>query len=73
VGNTVNDDALVKRLDGKYEERLSKTWVVEYSENPSTSLWEVEVFKNDVPEWRSLDFDSLEAARQAAYDFYNQA
>jgi hypothetical protein len=69
----VNDDALVKRLDGKYEERLSGTWVAEYSENPGTSLWEVEVFKNDVPEWRSMDFESLEDARQAVYNFYNQA
>ena len=69
----MNDDALVKRLDGKYEERLSGTWVAEYSENPGTSLWEVEVFKNDVPEWRSMDFESLEDARQAVYNFYNQA
>ena len=69
----MNNDPLVKRLDGKYEERLSETWLVEYSESPDTGLWEVEVFKNDVPEWRSLDFDSLEDAQQAAYDFYNQA
>ena len=69
----MNNDPLVKRLDGKYEERLSETWLVEYSESPDTGLWEVEVFKNDVPEWRGLDFDSLEDAQQAAYDFYNQA
>ena len=69
----MNDDVLVKRLDGKYEERLSETWVAEYSENPATDLWVVEVFKNDVPEWRSMDFDSLEDARQAAYNFYDQA
>ena len=73
MGNTVNDNALVKRLDGKYEERLSPIWVAEYSENSSTSLWEVEVFKNDVPEWHSIDFESLEDARQAAYNFYDQA
>lgn len=69
----MDNDAIVKRLDGKYEERLSETWVVEYSENSDTGLWEVEVFKNAVPEWRSMDFESLEDARQAAYDFYNQA
>lgn len=69
----MNDDALVKRLDGKYEERLSEVWLVEYSENPGTGLWEVEIFKNDVPEWRSIDFESLEDARQAAYNFYDQA
>ena len=69
----MNSDPLVKRHDGKYEERLSESWLVEYSENPDSGLWEVEVFKNDVPEWHSLDFDSLEEARQAAQDFYNQA
>jgi len=69
----VNEDAIMKRLDGKYEERLSEVWVVEYSENPGTGLWEVEIFKHDVPEWHSIDFESLEDARQAAYNFYNQA
>ena len=69
----MNTDPLVKRLDGKYEERLSESWLVEYSENSETGLWEVEVFKNDVPEWHSLDFDSLEEAREAAREFYNQA
>lgn len=69
----MNNNSLDKRLDGKYEERLSESWLVEYSENPDTGLWEVEVFKNDVPEWHSLDYDSLEEARAAARDFYNQA
>ncbi len=69
----MKDDALVKRLDGKYEERLSEVWVVEYSENHGSGLWEVEIFKNNVPEWRSIDFESLEDARQAAYNFYDQA
>ena len=69
----MNSDPLVKRHDGKYEERLSENWLVEYSENSDTGLWEVEVFKNDVPEWHSLDFDSLEEARESAREFYNQA
>ena len=69
----MNTDTLVKRLDGKYEERLSEVWVAEFSENPSTGLWDVDVFRSDVPEWRSVDFDSLDDARQAAYNFYDQA
>jgi len=69
----VNDDVLNKRRDGKYEERLNEIWVAEYSENPDTGLWEVEIFKSDVAEWYSLDFMSLDDARKAAYDFYNQA
>ena len=69
----MNTDALVKRLDGKYEERLSETWVAEFSENTGTGLWDVEIFKSDVPEWRSIDFESLEEARQAAHNYYNQA
>jgi hypothetical protein len=69
----VNDEVLIKRRDGKYEERLSEGWSAEYSENPETGLWEVEVFKSDVAEWYSLDYVSLDDARQAAYNFYNQA
>ena len=69
----MNTDTLVKRLDGKYEERLSEVWVAEFSENPDTGLWDVDVFKSDVSEWRSVDFDSLDDARQAAYNFYDQA
>ena len=69
----MNTDTLVKRLDGKYEERLSEVWIAEFSENPNTGLWDVDVFRSDIPEWHSVDFDSLEAARQAAYNFYDQA
>ncbi|NNF97036.1 MAG: hypothetical protein HKM94_08935, partial [Halobacteria archaeon] len=68
-----NDDGLIKRRDGKYEERLSDIWIAEYSENPDTGLWQVEVFKSDVAEWFSLDHVSLDDARQAAYNFYDQA
>lgn len=69
----MNDDVLNKRRDGKYEERLNEIWVAEYCENPDTGLWEVEIFKSDVAEWYSLDFISLDDARKAAYDYYNQA
>lgn len=69
----MNNDRLIKRRDGKYEESLSEIWLAEYCENPETGLWEVEIFKSDVAEWYSLDYLSLEDARQAAYNFYDQA
>jgi len=69
----VDDDVLVKRRDGKYEERLNEFWLAEYSENPDTGLWEVEVYKSDVAEWYSLDYVSLDDARKAAYNYYDQA
>ncbi len=69
----MNNDVLIQRRDGKYEERLAESWVAEYCENPETGLWEVEVFKSDVAEWYSLDYISLDDARQAAYNFYDQA
>ena len=63
---------LVKRPDGKHEEVLGEFWVAEYAENPDTGLWEVDVMKHDVPEWRSINYDSLEDARQAAHEYYEQ-
>lgn len=64
---------LVMRRDGKYEEPLGDNWTAEYSANQQTGLWDVEVFKHDVAEWREVDIDSLEEARRAARDFYDQA
>ena len=63
---------LVKRPDGKHEEELGENWVAEYTENPRTGLWEVDIMKHDVPEWHSTDYESLEDARQAARDHYEQ-
>lgn len=60
-----------RRLDGKYEERFDANWIAEYSENPRTSLWEVEIFKHQVPAWHSTDYLSLEEARHAAHDFFD--
>ena len=68
---TVNEN-IVKRADGKYEEGLDEIWFAEYSEDSATGLWEVEVFKHNVAEWHSSDFTSLEEARQAAHNFYDQ-
>lgn len=66
-------DTLVKRTDGKYEERLSDDWMAEYLEEPETGLWQVEVFKHDVSEWRTSGYMSIEEARQSAEEYYNQA
>ena len=68
---TVNGRPL-KRQDGKYEERFSDTWLAVYSEEPANGLWQVEVFRHDLPEWMDTDYDSLEEAQQAARDYYDQ-
>jgi hypothetical protein len=60
-------------LSGKYEEDLGAGWFAEYSEDPANGLWQVEIFKHDVPEWRAMDYASLEEARQAAQGFYAQS
>ncbi len=75
-GITVRESAmtepLVKRTDGKYEESLGEILVAEYAENPESGLWEVEILKHDVSEWHTIGYASLEDARQAAHDYYDQ-
>lgn len=66
------NETCAKRPDGKYELRLSEIWTVEYEEHPATGLWQAEIFKHDVPEWRAIDYASLEEARQAAQSYYDQ-
>ncbi len=66
------NDGPVRRTDGKYEERLSDLWVVEYAEDPATGLWQLDIFKHDVPEWRDIGYPSLEEARRAAKEYYSQ-
>jgi len=65
-------EPIVKRTDGKYEETLGDIWVAEYAENSETDLWDVEVLKHDVAEWQTRGYASLEEARQAAHDYYDQ-
>ena len=72
VRGGMSTEPLVKRPDGKYEESLGDIWVAEYAENSETDLWEVEVLKHDVPEWQTSGYVSLEDARQAAHDYYDQ-
>ena len=66
------NNTIVKRLDGIFEEQLGNRWTAQYSEDSDTGLWVVEIFNHNVPEWRSQDFTSLEEARQAAHDYYDQ-
>jgi hypothetical protein len=69
----MNQDTLVRRRDGKLEERVGEDWVAEYSENSDSGLWEAEVFKHDVPEWHGLDFGTLEQARAPVWNFHDQS
>jgi hypothetical protein len=62
----------LKRTDGKYEEWLNDIWFAEYFEDPATGLWRVDVFQNNVPEWTSTDFETIEEAQQAAQYYYAQ-
>jgi hypothetical protein len=61
-----------QRIDGVFEETFNEVWSAEYAEDETNGLWRVDIFKEEVPEWQALDFDSLEAAREAAQDCYNQ-
>lgn len=65
-------DDLIKRTDGKYEETLGETWVAEYAEDPETGLWDVQISKHAVVEWREPGFATLEDARRAAVEYYDQ-
>jgi hypothetical protein len=63
---------LIKRPDGKYEESMGEIWIAEYAENTESGLWEVEILKHAVSEWQDGDYASLDDARTAAHDYYNQ-
>lgn len=72
IDGGILDNILVKRLDGKYEERLDDGWIAEYFEDPDTGLWTVEIFQHSVAEWRSMDYSSLEEAQEAAHNYFDQ-
>ncbi len=63
---------VTKRIDGKFEEDLGNNWTAEYFEAYETGLWRVELFIHDVPEWVSDGYLSLEEARQAVRNHFNQ-
>ena len=63
---------LNRRLDGNYEESLGNNWIAKYAENTESGLWDVEVFKHDVSEWQATGYASLDDAREAAEEYYEQ-
>ena len=63
---------ITKRIDGKFEEDLGNSWIAEYFEEPVTGLWRVELFLHDVPEWISDGYLSLDEARRAAWNHFDQ-
>lgn len=67
----MQDTAINKRLDGKYEEQLDSHWTAEYSEDPLNGLFEVEILHHDVSEWFSSNYESLKEAQEAAHEYFN--
>lgn len=63
---------VARREDGVLEEVFSDTCYAEYSEDPATGLWRVDLYKHDVAEWREDDFESLADAVGAARAWYAQ-
>lgn len=68
----IDTTSVIKRPDGLYEEVLSDIWSAEYSEEADSGLWQVTLFKHDVPEWREGEFDSLDDAVAAARNYYDE-
>jgi hypothetical protein len=64
---------LRRRPAGTYEEVLADGWTAEYAEDPATGLWNVVVLRHDTAEWREAGYATIEDARQAARDFYDQS
>jgi hypothetical protein len=64
---------LRRRASGTYEEALADGWTAEYAEDPATGLWEVVVLKHDATEWRETGYATIDDARRAAHEFYDQS
>ncbi len=58
--------------DGEFQEKLSKDWTAEYSEDELSGLWQVTVSKHDVVEWQDDEYASLRDAVQAAREYYSE-
>jgi hypothetical protein len=67
----MTQEILVKRLDGKFEERLDDRWFAEYFEDPLTGLFRAEVFFNNKSKWVSVDHISLDDAQEAVKTYYD--
>ena len=63
---------IIRRLDGKYEQRLGDEWIIEYWEDPRTDLWRAEVFHKDVAKWVSEAHLSIEEAGEAVRNYLDQ-
>jgi len=65
-------DDVVRSEHGIISEVFSHDWRAEYTEDPKTGLWNVELFKHDVSKWVAIDQVSLACARECARNFYDQ-
>lgn len=65
-------ERLLQRPDGIYEETFDDNWNARYSENPEDGLWRADLFNGDTATWRQEDFMSLQDARAAARNNYEQ-
>lgn len=65
-------ERLIGADNGVVREHFSSVWYAEYSEDLDSGLWQAELFKHDVPEWREPGLASLSEAREAARAYYDQ-
>lgn len=70
--NVMPDDA-TRTPSGIVDEKFNDDWRAEYSEDPDSGLWRVDVYDNDVAVWSEIELDSLADARTSARNFYEQA
>lgn len=60
-----------RRADGSYLEIFDNVWTAEYAEDTRTRQWRADILRRGSSHWRRTDFASLDDARRAALDFYN--
>lgn len=63
---------VIQMPDGEFQEKLSKDWLAEYTEDKLSGLWQVAVYRHHVVEWQDEDYASLQDAVQAAREYYNE-
>jgi hypothetical protein len=69
----VTPDEITRTPVGIVDEQFNDEWRAEYSEDPETGLWRVDIYDNDVGVWSEIELDSLADARASARNFYEQA
>src|SRR5687767_6264458 len=65
----VTPDHITRTPVGIVDEQFNDEWRAEYSEDPETGLWRVDIYDNDVGVWSELELDSLADARASARNF----